>query len=160
MINAFSRITILLLLLVVVIGCSLRTQSSTQPTPTLVETLSQRDSIRRIRSRVITQVQIVDPFQVTTAQSEEFGDVYTVSYLSPYPFDGEEFEMELKNVALQASEGFVLSELKLPYLLISSTSVDKTAGIRILQIDYESAYQWFTGQIDTKTYQEKWVEIQ
>lgn len=160
MIKIFSRISILFLLLAVVTGCSPRAQSSIQPTPTLAETLSQRDAIRRMRSKVITQVEIVDPFQVTTSQSEGVGDVYTVSYLSPYPFGGAEFEMELKNAALQASEGFVLSELKLPYLLISSTSVDKTAGIRILQIDYESAYQWFTGQIDTKTYQEKWVEIQ
>ena len=141
-------------------ACAAQPQNTIQPTPTLGEPLSQRDAIRHIRSHVIAQVQIVDPFQVAVAQAEGVGDVYAVSYLSPNPFGGELFNEEQKNVVLQATEGFVRSETKLPYLFVSATSVDQQAGNRTLSIDYESAYQWFTGQIDDAAYVATWIVVQ
>ena len=161
MVKKYLLLILMIFMLVPVItGCSAQPETDPQPTPTLAEPLSHRDAIRHMRSHVIQQVQIVDPFQVTVTQAEGVGDVFMVSYLSPYPFGGDLFEAELKNVGLQATEGFVRAEPRLAYLLIASTSVDQQAGSRTISIDYTSAYQWFTGQIDTEAFEATWGVVQ
>lgn len=155
-----SLLLISCVLIFAIVGCSVQPHKSIQPTPTLAETLSQRDAIRHMRSHVIQQVQIVDPFQVTVIQAEGKGEVFAVSYVTPYPFGGDLFEEELKNVALQASEGFVRAEPRLPSLMISATSVDQQSGSRMIAIEFDAAYQWFTEQIDTEAYVGEWVLVQ
>jgi hypothetical protein len=159
-----KKSTLLLLSILIfaisIASCSAKPLAYAQPTPTLSEPLSQRDAIRHMRSHVIQQVQIVDPFQVTVTQSEGAGDVFVISYLSPHPFASDAFEAELKNVVLQATEGFTRAEPRLPYLVITSTSVDQQSGSRTISIEFDTAYQWFTGQIDTESYSAKWVVVQ
>jgi uncharacterized lipoprotein YajG len=159
-----SQVNLLFLLpiflLFVLAGCARQAQTPVQPTPTLTERLAQRDAIRHMRSHVVAQLQIVDPFQVTVTPTDNGIDVFLISYLSPYPLGSKDFEEELKNVVLQASEGFVRSDPRLPTMFVSVTSVDQQSGSRMISVDYDSAYQWFTGQINTETYITRFETIQ
>ena len=121
------------------------------------DSVTRERAVRLVRSAVLAEIQIVDPFSVEIKEMQGSGEVLAVSYLSPLNIDDPKFEEELARVVFKALPQFLRAEPALPRLVVIATSVGDLPGSKGFAIDYKDAMKWVNGKIDDQSFKDSWV---
>ncbi|HPS41560.1 MAG TPA: hypothetical protein PK040_03070 [Anaerolineaceae bacterium] len=124
---------------------------------TPADAVSRERAVRLVRSAVVAEIQIVDPFSIEIKEMQGGGEVLAVSYLSPLNSDDVKFDEELARVVFKAVPQFVRAEPFIPRLVVIATSAGDKPGSKGFAINYEDAVKWLNGKIDDQEFKESWI---
>lgn len=163
--KAKTCILLLCTLLLILTGCSTKVTGNNQDpasepdtqAPVPGDTVARDRAVRLVRSAVVAEIQIVDPFSIEIKEMQGSGEVLAVSYMSPLNVDDVDFDEELARVVFKAVPQFVRAEPSLPRLVVIATSVGDRPGSKGFAIDYADAVEWVNGKIDDQEFKEKWI---